>query len=106
MERWTLMPTDRKQPVNFRIGHAYFKQLAALGAPLGLSPHEYARHLICRTLEDAGRDDVLNEVSSVREEVVGLRHDVAASLITVLLQTVPNANEKEIRAWVTEILGK
>lgn len=100
------MPPDPKQPVNFRIGNAYYKQLAQLGEPLGLSPHEYARHLICRTLEDAGREDVLNAVSSVREEVAGLRHDVAASLITVLLQTVPNANGKEIRAWVSENLGK
>ncbi len=100
------MPPDPKQPVNFRIGNAYFKQLAALGESLGLSPHEYARHLVCQTLEDTGRDDVLNEVASVREEVAGLRHDVAASLITVLLQTVPNANEKEIRGWVSESLGK
>ena len=100
------MPPDPKQPVNFRIGNAYFKQLAELGEPLGLSPHEFARHLVCRTLDDAGREDVLNEVSSVREELAGLRRDVAASLITVLLQTVPDADEKEIRAWVSKALGR
>jgi hypothetical protein len=100
------MPPDPKQPVNFRIGNAYFKQLAELGEPLGLSPHEFARHLICQTLEDAGREDVLNAVSSVREEVAGLRRDLSESLNTILLQTVPNADGKEIRAWVSKNLGK
>ncbi len=69
-------PTAMRR-IGFRLDPHYLQRLTEEGARADMSPGEYARRLVIGALEDFSRDEIRATQSSIHDEMVRLREDLA-----------------------------
>ncbi len=83
-------------PLSFRLDLPLDHKLRFEADQLGLSPHRYAEQIVTRAIQDENRLDVLNQLHQVQNEVADLRETVATSLITLVLNFIPDATDEQV----------
>jgi len=83
--------------IGFRLDPFYVKQLTEIGQQSGMSPSEYARRLVIRSLEGQAPSDASNEVTALRKSL--------ADMFFLVLVSKLDATEAEATEIVKQITG-
>jgi hypothetical protein len=99
-----------KKPISFRLSEPLMDVLMHRATELDVSAHEIAKRIVVDFLQDAERTRVLDELKMTRQgmeqDLARLRKDLARTLETVVLNTNPEIEPAQVRAWVNKHLSK
>lgn len=84
------------KPVTFRLGAHYHDRLSELGGEQEMSAGEFARKLVTAALDGGDKREILDSVSSLREEIDLLREDFGWVLGTLLVN-VTDFDKEQVR---------
>lgn len=84
------------QHVGFRLDDLYVRRLTSEAQAHGMSPGEYARHLVIQSLEGTERSRVADELRSLREAMADTFH--------AFLTLKCGASEEEATSFVNETI--
>lgn len=85
--------------VSYRVDSHHLSQLEKGAARYGISVHEYARQRLTELLDRQDEVRLLDEAATTRQQVQGLRDDVAATLEVILLN-MTKGDPSQIREWI------
>lgn len=99
-----------KKPISFRLSEPLMDLLIHRASQLDVSPHEIAKRIVVDFLQDADRARLLDELKATRQgmeqDLARLRKDLARTLETVVLNTNPEIEPAQVRAWISKHLSK
>lgn len=87
--------------ISFRLDALNGERLSDKATRADVSRHDYARGLVLEALADADRLERLErELRASKEEVRGLRRDLAATLLVALPHIREGVTEETAREWL------
>ena len=95
---------EASKPVTFRLGAHYHTKLSGLGEQQGKSAGEYARQIITTALEGGDNQEILDAVSTLRDEIDALRDDLGWVLGTLLVN-VTDFDKDQVRELLAARFG-
>ena len=95
---------DATKPVTFRLGTHYHAKLTELGEEEGCSRGKIARQLVTAALEGGDKQEILEAVASLREDLDELRQDLGWALGTLLIN-VTDIDGDQIRQLLVGRFG-
>lgn len=95
--------TVNSAAINFRLqDEESWRVLSARAEALGVSPHQLARRYVIEVLQEAQERAALRAaVVELRQQVIGLREDIALAT-EALLARAGKVTDEKARAWVEE----
>jgi hypothetical protein len=93
--------------ISFKLDPAVARELdRRAGGQPGGSRHTAARQIVLEVLTDVEPARTPNEVAELKEQIEGLRHDLATSVVALLVRGGQVESAAEAEAWVRNALLK
>ena len=87
--------------ISFRIDQANGARLEELAHRHGVSAHEYARGMVLEVLSESDQlERVERRIEATEEQIRGLRKDLGAMLLSVLVGIKDDVTEERVREWL------
>lgn len=84
--------------IGFRVPANVFEHLKERAELVGLSVHEHARMIVLRAVENQDAEQILNDLSNLRDDHSHLRHALAATVEAMFLNLTDIA-PKQAKEW-------